>query len=155
MSRSPPSTRRSSGPRSLIDYGPIAALARKAAELDALDRALRQTLPQPLRDQVRFANRRGARLIFLAPSSAWAARLRLMQTQILQAARAVGVEAQMVSVKVAPLPAEEKPAELRKPLSAGPASHLQAAARGVADPELKALFLQLAAAAETEPPASG
>ncbi|MET0329865.1 MAG: DciA family protein, partial [Dyella sp.] len=104
MQRSPSGPgRRSNGPRAVIEYGPIAALAKKASALGALDRALRQTLPMPLREQVRFANLRAGRLIFLAPTSAWAARLRLMQTKILDSARAIGVNAYAVAVKVAPL----------------------------------------------------
>jgi hypothetical protein len=148
MQRTPPAPgRRSNGPRAVIEYGPIAALAKKAGRLDALDRALRQTLPMPLREQVRFANLHAGRLIFLAPTSAWAARLRLMQTNILDSARAIGVNAYAVVVKVAPLPQPPVEPDRSKPLSAGAARHLKAAAASVADPELKQLFLQLAAAA--------
>nr|WP_239947495.1 DciA family protein [Dyella terrae] len=97
-----PSRRTGSGLKAITEYGPIASLARKARKLDALDRALRQTLPSPLREQVRFANLQDGRLIFLAPSSALAARLRLLQAQILSTARAVGTYANSVTVKVAP-----------------------------------------------------
>jgi len=140
--------RTGSGPKALAECGPVAALARKAGELDALDRALRQTLPSPLREQVRFANLRNDRLVFLASSPAWASRLRLMQTQILVAARAVGAVASSVTVKVAPLPPPPVGPEQAKPLSAAAAVHLKAAAASITDPELRALFLELASVAE-------
>jgi hypothetical protein len=126
----------------------VAALARKAHRLDMLDRALRQPLAAPLRDQVRFADVRGQRLVFLATSPAWASRLRMLQGQILAAARAIGVEAGGILVKVAPLPPPSPEPERGKPLSAASGAHLRAAAAGIADGELKALFLALAQVAE-------
>ncbi|HEX7816228.1 DUF721 domain-containing protein [Dyella sp.] len=132
----------------MTEFGPIAALAERAGELEALDRALRQTLPSPLREQVRFANLRDGRLIFLATTSAWASRLRLMQTQILSAAHALGVRAVYVSVKVAPLPPAHEEPDRTKPLSAAAAAHLRAAAALTSDPELRELFLDLASVAD-------
>jgi len=129
-------------------FGPIASLARKARELDALDRALRQTLPSPLREQVRFANLQDGRLVFLAPTPALAARLRLLQTQILSTARAIGTYASAITVKVAPPPPTENAPDRSKPLSPAAASHLRAAATSTTDPELRALFLELASFAE-------
>ncbi|HEV7776776.1 MAG TPA: DUF721 domain-containing protein [Luteibacter sp.] len=144
----PTSGRKTRGLKSLSESGPFASLARRARELDILDRQLRQTLPPPLRDQVRFADLRDGRLVFLAPSPAWASRLRLMQTQILATARANGTPASSLTVKVAPLPPEEMIPERRKPLSATAASHLTAAAASLSDPNLKALFLELASQAK-------
>jgi hypothetical protein len=146
----PPASRRPDrGPKPLAECGSFASLAKKAGELDALDRALRQTLPMPLREQVRFAHLRNGRLVFLASSPAWAARLRLMQTQILATARAIGTNASSVTVKVAPLrPAATEP-DRSKPLSPAAAIHLKAAAASTTDPELKGLFLDLASIAET------
>lgn len=143
------SRRTGSGPKSLTECGPFAKLARKASELEALDRALRQTLPSPLREQVRFANLRGSCLVFLAPSPAVASRLRLMQTQILGAAHAIGVRAGYITVKVAPLPPAETQPDRSKPLSPAAADHLKAAAISVTDTELRHLFLELASIAET------
>lgn len=117
--------------------------------LEALDRALRQTLPSPLREQVRFANLRNDRLVFLASSPAWASRLRLMQTQILATASAIGTHASSVTVKVAPQPPVETPPDRSKPLSPAAAAHLRAAAASLTDPELRALYLELASLAET------
>lgn len=143
-----PYRRTGSGLTPVTAFGPIASLARKARELEALDRALRQTLPSPIREQVRFANLRDGRLIFLAPTPALAARLRLLQTQILSSARAVGAYANAVTVKVAPpLPTEVVP-DRSKPLSPAAATHLRVAAASTTDPELRELFLELASVAE-------
>lgn len=138
----------SHGPKSVTEFGPVAALAKRAGELEALDRALRQTLPSPLREQVRFANLRDGRLVFLAPSPAWASRLRLSQAQILSAAHALGVHANVVTVKVAPLPPTQTEPDRTKPLSAAAANHLKAAAASTSDPELRELFLELASVAD-------
>src|SRR5215469_14374542 len=119
MQRDVPATHRSGhGPQPITQVGPVAALARKAGKLEALDRALRQTLPSPLREQVRFANWRDDRLVFLASSPAWASRLHLQQAQILAAARAIGANASSVIVKVAPLPPPDPQPEQSKPISA-------------------------------------
>jgi hypothetical protein len=145
----PASSRTGHGLKSITDVGPVAALAKKAARLEALDRALRQTLSSPLREQVRFASLRDDRLVFLASSPAWASRLRLQQAQILAAARAIGTHASSVIVKVAPLPPPDPQPEQSKPLSAAAALHLKAAANSIHDPELRAMFLELASIAET------
>ncbi|CAM0997775.1 DUF721 domain-containing protein [Rhodanobacter sp. Root179] len=151
MQRVTPATsrRRDNGPKSLVDCGSFATLAQKAESLEALDRALRQTLPSPLREQVRFANLRHDRLVFLASSPGWASRLRLMQTQILAAAHAIGTRASSVTVKVVPQPPAATPPDRSKPLSPAAAAHLVAAAASFTDPELRALFLELASFAET------
>lgn len=137
------------GLKPITQVGQVAVLAEKASKLEALDRALRQTLPPPLRDQVRFANLRDDRLVFLASSPAWASRLRMQQAQILAAARAIGTQAGSVIVKVAPLPPPDPQPEQSKPLSVAAAAHLKAAANSIHDPELRAMFLDLASIAET------
>jgi hypothetical protein len=151
MQRATPATSRrtGNGPKSLVECGSFATLARKAGALEALDRALRQTLPSPLREQVRFANLRNDRLVFLASSPAWASRLRLMQTQILATAHAIGTRASSVTVKVAPQPPVATAPDRSKPLSLAAATHLRAAAASFTDPEWRVLFLELASLAET------
>jgi hypothetical protein len=144
----PASRRPGHGPKALVDCGSFAALARKAGALEALDRALRQTLPLPLRDETRFANVRNGRLVFLATSPAWAARLRLMQTQILATANAIGTNASAIAVKVVPQPPAPAQPPRSKPLSPAAAAHLRAAAASMTDPELQGLFLELASIAE-------
>jgi hypothetical protein len=147
---SQPSRRSTRGLKSISEFGPVASLAQKARELDQLDRQLRATLPAPMRDQIRFADLRDGRLVFLAPSSAWASRVRLYQTQILDAARALGAKAHSVAVKVAPLPPVEVIPDRHRPLSASAARHLRAAAASLTDPALKGLFLELASKADDE-----
>ena len=151
MQRVTPATsrRRDNGPKSLVDCGSFATLAHKAESLEALDRALRQTLPSPLREQVRFANLRNDRLVFLASSPGWASRLRFMQTHILATAHAIGICASSVTVKVAPQPPAAITPDRSKPLSPAAASHLRAAAASFTDPEWQVLFLELASLAET------
>lgn len=143
------SRRMASGPRALVDCGSFATLAKRAGALEALDRALRQTLPSPLREQVKFADLRNNRLVFLASSPAWASRLRLMQTQILASAHAIGTSASSVTVKVVPQPPVAKLPDQSKPLSPAAAAHIKAAAASFTDPELKDLFMELASLAET------
>ena len=143
------SRRAGNGPKSIVECGSFATLAKKAGVLEALDRALRQTLPSPLREQVRFANLRNDRLVFLASSPAWATRLRLMQTQILATAHAIGTNASSVTVKVVPQPPVVVEPDRSKPLSPTAAAHLQATAASLSDPELRELFLGLASLAET------
>ena len=144
--------RRSSGPKALAECSSFATLARKAGTLEALDRALRQTLPLPLREHVHFADHSRGRLVFIASSSAWASRLRLLQIQILASACAIGVRASAIKIKVvAPEPAAAPPARL-KSLSPATATHLRAAAAAFPDPELRAMFLTLATAADKPGP---
>lgn len=152
MQASPPPSPRQSrqGPLDVRKSGPFVALAKGARKRDELDRQLRQALPAALRDPVRLADIKDGRLTFLVPTPAWASRLRLSQAQILAAARAMGVPARSVSVKVTPpaaAPVPEPP--LRTPLSPTTASHLKAAARSLSDPELQDLFLALASVAES------
>lgn len=136
------------------DTTPVAALTQRARALDALDRQLRQSLPDPLRRHVRMADIGPKRLVFLADSSAWASKLRFHQTALLALARQVsGLPANQFAVKVAPLP-PVPPEQIRRNtssttgLSKAAADHLKAAARSIADPELKAVYLQMASLAE-------
>jgi hypothetical protein len=145
-----PSRHATRGLKSIVEVGPVASLAARARELDELDRQLRATLPSPMRDHIRFADLREGRLVFLAPSSAWASRVRLYQTQILEAARAMGTKAYSVAVKVAPLPPVEVVPDRHRPLSAGAARHLRSAAASLSDPTLRDLFLYLALQADND-----
>ena len=132
------------------ECGPVAALVSRARALDALDRQLRQPLPDPLRSQCCLASVQAGRIVFLASSSAWAAKLRLLQNAILTQARMIsGLPVEKFTVKVAPLPPRPPRQTRRKPLSTTAAEHLSAAARSIADPELKAAYLRLASLAET------
>ena len=161
MQSNRPRTRKPGLPQPIGESSPVAALAQKARALDALDRQLRQSLPEPLRRHVRMADIGPKRLVFLADSSAWASKLRFHQTALLALARQVsGLPANQFAVKVAPLP-PVPPEQIRRTtssksgLSKTTAEHLKAAARSVADPELAAVYLQMASLAEDSfPPLS-
>jgi hypothetical protein len=128
---------------------PVAALTARARALDALDRKLRQPLPDALRRQCCLADLRAGRLVFLATSSVWAAKLRFYQTAIMAEARVVsGLQVEKFTVKVARLPPVPPEQTRRKPLSKTAAEHLRTAARSLADPELAAVYLRLASLAE-------
>ncbi|AOD14012.1 Hypothetical Protein PD5205_00789 [Xanthomonas fragariae] len=102
MSKPKSNARTASTPKQAIE----AALGEKAGDplrralwLDALDRQLRPVLPPHLSTRCRLANVRGEQLVFLVDSPVWHARLRLAETQILDAARSIGLKATAVTVK--------------------------------------------------------
>jgi hypothetical protein len=142
--------RPSSGPKTLSEIAPVAALMERARALMDLDVRLRLSLPESLRRHCCLADARSGRIVFLANSSTWAAKLRLHQSTILAEARRVpGLEVKSFTVKVAPLPSVPPEPARRKPLSRTAAKHLETAARSLTDPELRALFQNLASLAET------
>jgi len=135
--------------KSIGECSPVAALTARARALDALDRKLRQPLPDALRRQCCLADVQAGRLVFLATSSVWAAKLRFYQTAILAEARIVsGLKIEKFAVKVARLPPVPPEQTRRKPLSKTAAEHLKTAARSLADPELAAVYLRLASLAD-------
>lgn len=143
-----PSGIRKRGPRTVLADDAVAGLVRRARELEALDLALRGTLAAALASQSRLANVRGSRLIFVAATSTAAARLRLMQAELLAAATLqTGQHYDAIAIKVARLPAIDPAQPRRKPLSRNAAAQLNAAANAVADPELKDLLRRLASLA--------
>ncbi|HSX59777.1 MAG TPA: DciA family protein [Tahibacter sp.] len=144
------SRRSSSGPKPVGETSPVASLIKRARALEALDLRLRLTLPPAIRPHCCLADARQGRVIFLANSSTWAAKLRLHQTPILaEAQKALGQPFKSFTVKVAPLPSVPPEPARRKPLSHTAAEHLSKAAVTLADPELRALFLKMASLAET------
>jgi hypothetical protein len=155
MQTKPPSTastsrRPSSGPKPVGETSPVASLIKRARALEALDLRLRLTLPPALRLHCCLADARQGRVVFLADSSTWAAKLRLHQSPILaEAQKALGQPFKSFAVKVAPLPSVPPEPARRKPLSHTAAAHLSKAAVTLADPELRALFLSMASFAET------
>jgi hypothetical protein len=149
MQPTPPSSKPRSTAKLVGECGPVAALIARARALDALDRQLRQPLPEPLRSQCCLASLQSGRIVFLASSSAWAAKLRPYQNALIAQARVVsGLPVEKFAIKVAPLPPRPPRQTRRKPLSLTAANHLKAAARSIADPELRAVYLRLASLAE-------
>ncbi|HEX3122720.1 MAG TPA: DciA family protein [Rhodanobacteraceae bacterium] len=140
---------RSTTAKPVGESGPVTALLARARALDALDRQLRQPLPEALRRQCCLASVQSGRIVFLASSSAWAAKLRPYQNALIAQARVIsGLPVEKFAVKVAPLPPRPRGQTRRKPLSPAAAEHLKTAARSLADPELRAVFLSLASLAE-------
>lgn len=140
--------RRAIGPRPAAECAAITKLGARARELDRIDQRFRQSLPAPLNQQLRFAAVRGSRAVLLAPSPAWAARARVAQTRILALLRTLGVQADSIVVKVMTAPPVKTEVTAPVPVSAATARHLRAAAMNMQDPELQALFLELASFAE-------
>lgn len=143
----PSSRNRPATAKAVSDCAPVASLREHARALAALDLRLRRTLPPALRDQVRLADLRDGRIVFLAPTPATAARLRTCRDDLLAAAHELGVQADAVVVKVAPIPTDTYVPAKAKPLPHTAADHLRKAAQSLSDHELKALFLKLASLA--------
>lgn len=126
-------------------------LAERARELDALDRLLRQCLPEPLASRTRLANVRQGRLVFLVDAAGIATALRLHTPELVRAAQAAGVEASALTVKVATMRAAQTAtaAPLQPPLSTATQAKLRAAAGHLDDPELRDRLLRLASMADS------
>ena len=122
-------------------------LVERAMQLHALDRQLRQSLPEPLASHVKLGNLRDDRLVFLVDAPVWKARLRLYADILVDAARAAGIRTSGITVKVAtmqPVPPDAAPLS---PLSPSARETLRAAAAATQDEELKSRLLQLASLA--------
>jgi hypothetical protein len=136
------------GPKPVAECIALDALADRARALDALDERLRHLLPAAVARETRLADVRNGRIVFLASSPTWASRIRLYQSALLAEARtALGGSVERFAVKVAPLSTVPPDPTKPKPLSAATARHLRATANTLSDPELRALYLQLASIA--------
>lgn len=136
------------GPKPAAECIALDALADRARALDALDERLRSLLPVAVARETHLADVRNGRVVFLASNPTWASRIRLYQAALLAEARtALGGGVERFAVKVAPLPAVPPEPAKPKPLSAATARHLRATAKALSDPELQALYLQLASIA--------
>ena len=127
-----------------VAEGDLAAVLARAQWLDAADQRFRRHLPPALAGHVRLANVDRGTVVVVVPSPAWKARLRMDTALLLAAADAAGIEARSVTLKVVPptVPLPERPGA---PLSAAARITLETAAQSVADPDLKAQLLRLAA----------
>jgi len=139
----------SNRPKALAECSAFAALLKRTQQLQTLDQVLRQPLPVSLREQCCLADIKGKRIVFLASSSMWAAKLRLYQTSILASAHGIlGHRFEKFAVKVSALPRVSPHQVKSKALSETTAQHLVAAAKYITDPELQTLYLKLASLAE-------
>ncbi|KAF1691549.1 DUF721 domain-containing protein [Pseudoxanthomonas koreensis] len=118
MPDSKPNARTAAVPRSAAEAAladGTGATLRRALWLDALDQQLRPLLPPGMAGHCRLANVSGGQLVFVTDSPVWRARLRLSETQLLDAARSVGLNPTAVIVKTTtgplqpPLPAKTAP----------------------------------------------
>lgn len=127
----------------------MADLAARAREVDRTSRRIVPLLPSPLREHVGFAGLRNDRVLLLVESPVWAARARMEQTRILAAIHSLGLAASSVTAKVAPLPVPPGGSIAAPSLTPRTAQTIRAAATAIADPDLRSLFLELAALAES------
>jgi hypothetical protein len=127
--------------------GDLHSVIERARLLDALDRRLRQSLPDSLAPHVRLGNVRDGKLVFLVTSPVWKAKLRLHADAIRDAAAAAGLQASGMTVKVATMLPVPPAAASRAPLSPSARETLRAAAVAVADPELRDQLLRMASLA--------
>jgi hypothetical protein len=113
-----PNARKAAVPRTAAEAAmadETGATLRRALWLDALDQQLRPLLPPGSASHCRLANVSGGQLVFVTDSPVWRARLRLSETQLLDAARSVGLNPTAVIVKTTtgplhrPLPASTTP----------------------------------------------
>lgn len=119
-------------PRPITDIvlsSDVAGLATRAGKLADLGVRLNRVVPSALGAQVRLANLRERKLVFIATSPAWATRLRYSQAIILEAARQLGLDVEGIVVKVAASPPAEPAGPVAEPLSETAARHLELAAR--------------------------
>lgn len=77
---------------------------RRALWLDSLDRQLRPHLPPSLASHSRLANVDGEHLVFLVESPVWHAKLRLAESDLIDAARSIGLKVTKVTIKTAIAP---------------------------------------------------
>ncbi|HEY9112276.1 MAG TPA: DciA family protein [Rhodanobacteraceae bacterium] len=137
------------GPTPLSQCAPIADLAARAREVDRTSQRIVPLLPTPLREHVGFAGLRNDRVLLLVESSAWATRARMEQSRILAAVHSLGLAASSVTAKVMSLRAPVGGSADTPSLTPRTAQSIRAAASAIADPDLRALFLELAAVAES------
>ncbi len=79
----------------------LATVLQRAEALQALDRALRAFLPEPLSEHAWLGNVRDGTLVFFVDAPVWKARFRLCDADLIAAAAAVGVPTTGICVKVA------------------------------------------------------
>lgn len=134
-------------PVSVATAGDLGSVIERANHLAALDRQLRQSLPEPLASHVRLGNVRDGRLVFLVDSPVWKAKLRLYADVIRDAAAAAGLATSGMTLKVATMQAVPPDAASLSPLSQAARDSLRAAAATVDDPELRSQLLRMASMA--------
>ena len=108
---------------------------RRALWLEALEQRLRPHLPPALAPHARLANVDGGKLVFLVDSPVWRARVRLASTELLDAARSIGLQCGEVVVRSTTGSPGTNPPAPRPPRPMSPAAKaaLDAALASLAD----------------------
>lgn len=128
----------------------------RAQQLARLEPRIKAALPPALAPHCALANVRGDTLVLSVRATVFAARIRLLTPQILEAARALGLALSQVKIRVGYVPSPPPPPAPPRPLSETARHHLQELADKVDDPELRASIARLleAAAPDGGDPAS-
>lgn len=87
---------------SAIKSSELTALIERAQTLESLDRSLRRCLPKALANHCRLANMTKDKLVFQVSNPVWKNKLRLHSQELLDRAKALGLLAQEVMVKIDP-----------------------------------------------------
>lgn len=133
----------------LVDPQLLAACGR----LRRLQAAFRATVPPQLYRHCAASHLADATLTVACDSAAWAARLRMTETELVrQLTMAMGQPVTGIRVLVRPVsrPAEPAPTPPRRPIPAWVGARLRAIAEDVGDAGLRRALLRLAAQSETD-----
>lgn len=121
------------------------AIPHKVRALAVLERQILSLLPPEFAPHCRVAGVTGGRLLLVADTPAWAARLRFQGTQLVQHLGRVGtVTVRTVQVRIIPPIDETRPAPRRIRLSAENARLLEQTAKGIRDARLAQALTRLA-----------
>lgn len=128
----------------------------RAQQLARLEPRIKEALPPTLAPHCALANVRGDTLVLSVRATVFAARIRLLTPQILEAARSLGLSLSQVRIRVGYVPTPPPPPPPRRPLSETARHHLQALADKVDDPELRASIARFldTPQPEDDPPSS-
>ena len=140
----PSNPNRPAGPQPALDAllaNSVGDPIRRALWLDTLDLRLRPYLPPSLAAHARLANVDGTKLVFLADSPVWHARLRLAGPGLLDAARSVGLDVTELVVKTTMQPMSPNPragstAAIAPLVPASAREALQSALASLREPEI-------------------
>ncbi len=127
--------------------GSLPVLLQRARELNKLNQALKNALPDPLRDHCEVLNLRGQTLTLAASSPAWATRLRYLTPTVLQQlAQSQSVKVRTIQVRVVPTRTEQrrKPAPRHARLSRANARLLLQTAESLQDERLRSALKRIA-----------
>ncbi|HEY8554274.1 MAG TPA: DUF721 domain-containing protein [Burkholderiales bacterium] len=134
-----------------------AAISARVDEFSRLQQAWRTHVPEPLASHARPVRYAAGLLFVHADTPAWASRLRHERSAVIAALRRTNELRGLSDLQVRAVPREAAPAPMPPPrrgssrLSPRAARIIGEAARGIADPKLRAALERLAAAREAAP----